>query len=279
MSCTFLAARDLQFGTSRTFTLSVSVQPVIVFYSDWLSTPSLGIVGPFPYGTKADTLHSLDCGKPEDVCDLIAHILRKEERSAVHFVCCRIQFSTYRPRWIHHLKSDHRLGDCPLSCTDQLCTVNFKDLNELRKHIKQWHQPMVADPAIPISKRRKLDQEHQSEEAKQNPSSARAKLTYQNAQPRSCRTRISELPASQICIEFKILKKDAWVLDRKIWASRDVPAPFRRAAKKYGRKDTPMKIYDIRGRIMSIETCMEDILQNGTGAIFLRPWGQRDYIA
>jgi hypothetical protein len=78
--------------------------------------------------------------------------------------------------------------------------------------------------------------------------------------------------ASPVLITFKSYTGDTWVVDQKIEISLHDPEAVRRAAEKY--QSDAMKLYDSRNRVLSIETCLEDVLQDGTKTIFVRSLGE-----
>jgi hypothetical protein len=70
-----------------------------------------------------------------------------------------------------------------------------------------------------------------------------------------------------VYIQFKIFKDETWVRDQAIMTNARDPEPIRTEAEKYRNKG--MTLFDKEGRMLSIQTCMEDVLQDGTNTIFL----------
>jgi hypothetical protein len=74
-------------------------------------------------------------------------------------------------------------------------------------------------------------------------------------------------------IQFKIFNGKTWVEDKGMMTNTKAPGPVRTEAEKY--RNEGMKLYDKESRILSIETCMEDVLQDGTNTIFLCRRGEK----
>jgi hypothetical protein len=83
-------------------------------------------------------------------------------------------------------------------------------------------------------------------------------------------TESSPLP---VYIQFKIFKDETWVRDQAIITNARDPEPIRTEAEKYRNKG--MTLFDKEGRMLSIQTCMEDVLQDGTNTIFLCRPGEK----
>jgi hypothetical protein len=81
------------------------------------------------------------------------------------------------------------------------------------------------------------------------------------------------LAALPVLITFKTYNGEAWVVKQIVQTNVDDPEPVRRAAEKH--QSDAMKLYDSHNRVLSIETCMEDVLQDRTKTIFLFPIGEK----
>jgi hypothetical protein len=75
--------------------------------------------------------------------------------------------------------------------------------------------------------------------------------------------------ASQVCIQLKMLSGDTGVVRQEVFASPDDPTPVRQAAEAYMRQS--MRLFDSDDRLMTIETCLKDVLRDRAHAMFLRP--------
>jgi hypothetical protein len=83
------------------------------------------------------------CGETlHDVSSLVTHIIHSHPSStATIFNCCGELFSTLKPTWLDHLKTEHNCGPKPLPCTARDCPQRFPKLDPLRKHINYHHAP------------------------------------------------------------------------------------------------------------------------------------------
>jgi hypothetical protein len=79
--------------------------------------------------------------------------------------------------------------------------------------------------------------------------------------------------ALPVLITFKTYNGETWVVKQVVQTNVDDPEPVRRAAEKY--QSDAMKLYDSHDRVLSIETCMEDVLQDRTKTIFIFPIGEK----
>jgi myosin heavy subunit len=79
--------------------------------------------------------------------------------------------------------------------------------------------------------------------------------------------------ALPVLITFKTYNGETWVVKQIVQTNVDDPEPVRRAAERY--QSDAMKLYDSHNRVLSIETCMEDVLQDRTKTIFLFPTGSK----
>jgi hypothetical protein len=78
-----------------------------------------------------------------------------------------------------------------------------------------------------------------------------------------------EPATSPMRVVFNKLRGETWKVDQEFLVSLEDPNPVREAAVKYRRRG--FEFYDSQDRILSLETCLEDIAQDKIRTIFLRP--------
>jgi hypothetical protein len=120
-----------------------------------------------------------------------------------------------------------------------------------RRNRRQTESPDLS-PDLPQRKEPAADQP-----AQQEPSGNVEAATFDQEQT-----------ASQVCVEFRIINGESSTLDKKVLASPENPEPVREAAQAYHERH--MKLYDSGGRILSVETCLEDVIKDKTPTIYLR---------
>jgi hypothetical protein len=78
-----------------------------------------------------------------------------------------------------------------------------------------------------------------------------------------------EPAASPMRVVFNKLRGETWKFDQEFLVSLEDPNPVREAVVGYRRRG--FDFYDSQDRILSLETCLEDIAQDKIRTVFLRP--------
>lgn len=83
-----------------------------------------------------------------------------------------------------------------------------------------------------------------------------------------------EVNTQKIQIHFKVKERGTWKLSHSLLVDSSDPGEVKRVALKYMRKN--INIYDKNERMLSLQTCFEDVVCDGTNTIYLIPASERD---
>jgi hypothetical protein len=72
-------------------------------------------------------------------------------------------------------------------------------------------------------------------------------------------------------IDYEFSLKDPWVVDKTVKVTRDDPEAVERAALKYRRRFTSLRMYNVKKRELAFETCLANVIEDESKRIFLVP--------